>query len=94
MNFSILSARFFKGGTALNKKYRTFDARALKILKICVFVVTAGLLFTLLMYINEPTPEMKEICKQSLYACAFGVDIAVGGFLLLDYGFEKQKNRS
>ncbi len=78
----------------MKKKYRAFDVRALKILKICVFVVVAGLLFTLLTYINEPTPDMKEICKQSLYACAFGVDIAVGGFLLLDYGFEKQKKQS
>ena len=78
----------------MKEKYSAFDSRALKILKICVFVVTAGLLFTLAMYINEPTPDMKEICKQSLYACAFGTDISVGGFLLLDYGFKRQKNRS
>ena len=78
----------------MNKKYGAFDMRALKILKICVFVVMAGLFVTLLMYINEPTPDMNQNCRQSLYACAFGTDIAIGGFLLLDYGFKTQKDQS
>jgi hypothetical protein len=78
------------GVVGLKKIFLSSDARALKILKICMFIIIAGLVFTLLIYINEPTPDMKEICKQSLFSCAFGTDIAFGGFLLLDYNFKKR----
>ena len=74
----------------MRKMFKTADVRALKILKICMFIVMAGLIFTLCVYINEPTPDVKAVCCQSLFSCAFGADIAVGGFVLLDYNFKKR----
>ncbi len=72
------------------KIFTSADVRALKILKICMFIIIAGLVFTLFVYINEPTPDMKAVCCQSLFSCAFGIDIAVGGFILMDYNFKKR----
>lgn len=69
---------------------RKFDVRALKILKICMFIIIAGLIFTLAFYINAPTPENEALCRQSLFSCAFGADLALGGFLLMEYNFKKR----
>ena len=72
------------------KKIKSADIRAVKVLKICMFIVMSGLFFTLFVYINDPTPEMKAVCCQSLFSCAFGADIAVGGFVFMDYNFKKR----
>ena len=72
------------------KKIKSADIRAVKVLKICMFIVMSGLLFTLAFYINAPTPEAFKICRESLFSCAFGADIALGGFLLLEYNFKKR----
>ena len=74
----------------MRKMFETADVRALKILKISMFIVMSGLFFTLFVYINDPTPEMKAVCCQSLFSCAFGADIAVGGFVFMDYNFKKR----
>lgn len=74
----------------MKKMLSSADARALRILKICMFIVIAGLILTLFLYINEPTPDMHKLCRQSLFSCAFGADIALGGFLLMDYNFKKR----
>lgn len=72
------------------KIFTSADVRALRILKICMFIVISGLIFTLFVYINEPTPEKELLCRQSLFSCAFGTDIAFGGFLLMDYNFKRR----
>ncbi len=67
------------------------DIRALNILKICLFCVLFGVALAIIMATSHPTAQMAENCRQSLFACAFGADVAIGGFLYIDYGFKNQK---
>lgn len=85
---------FYMERPVMKKRSLRPDARALNILKICMFIIMAGLMLSLAMYIDTPTYEMAKICKQSLYSCAFACDVAVGGFLYMDHGFKKQKKHN
>ncbi len=67
------------------------DKRAMKIFKICAFIIIAGILSCLIVYINAPTPRNAQVCKQALFGCAFGFDIAFGALLYMDYLFKRKK---
>ena len=66
------------------------DKRAMKVFKICALIIIFGILISLAVYINAPTPRNAQVCKQALFGCAFGFDIAFGALLYMDYMFKKE----
>lgn len=73
----------------MKKNYYDLDIRAMKVFKICVVIIVIGVLSALAIYINTPTHKTAEVCRQALFGCAFGFDVALAGALYMDYQFKK-----
>ena len=76
----------------IKKLILTPDVRSLTVLKICVYTVMLGVLLSIIMYTSSPDIQTLKACRQMLFASAFGLDIAIGGYLYMDHAFRKQKN--
>ena len=76
----------------IKKLILTADKRGLKVLKICVYTVMLGVLLSIIIYTSSPDIQTLKSCRQMLFASAFGLDIALGGYLYMDHSFRKEKN--
>ena len=76
----------------IKKLILTADKRGLKVLKICVYTVMLGVLLSIIIYTSSPDIQTLKACRQMLFASAFGLDIALGGYLYMDHSFRKEKN--
>ena len=76
----------------IKKLILTADKRGLKVLKICVYTVMLGVLLSIIIYTSSPDIQTLKACRQMLFASAFGLDIALGGYLYMDHAFRKEKN--
>lgn len=77
----------------MKKLILTPDKRALAMLKLCVYIVLFGILTSIIVYTSSPSLQTAYECRQCLLACAFGMDIAIGGYLYMDHKFRSLRKK-